>query len=102
MDASAPTRDDVEHLVVLAEQIEQDSHAGRGVTAPLHELHHAIVELAAVEPRDVERLLRVVEQLSRDLRGGRVRSISGLAGETRRLGRQLGGPNGRGGVSAEY
>ena len=83
-------------LIALAERVEDDSRTSLPIGPTLVELAGVLVEceaqatLPTPEGSDpFARMRRVVDQLRRDVTGGRVQSISGLAAEARRLANKL-------------
>ena len=79
-------------LIELAERIEQASCTCAPIGPMLTELRDALATcersttwLRSDRPDPFARMYRVIDQLRRDAAGGRVRSISGLTHEARRL-----------------
>jgi hypothetical protein len=79
-------------LVALAELIELDSRHGRALAGPLGLLDEALGAatagsraLSPAAASAAARLRDIVAQLARDVGGGHVRSISGLAAHARNL-----------------
>ena len=82
-------------VISLADRIERDSRAGVDVRLSLDELQRALSAWSGPHGDDrttadaLARMHRIVDQLQRDLDRGKVRSISGLSAEARRLARSL-------------
>ena len=79
-------------LNALAERVERDSREGTPVVAALAEIEAMLLRFGEHQARArilpspaVHRVLQIVEQLQRDACSGRVRSISGLRREMRRV-----------------
>lgn len=83
-------------MIALAERIERESRVGQPVGDLLDELHTELDALAHQPRRSpsaanaARRMEEIVAQLTRDSRGGMVRSISGLAAQARNLIAELG------------
>ena len=82
-------------LITLAERIERESRTRRPIDLLLVELCGVVTDYewqanpADDRPDPTLRLRRVIDQLRRDVSSGRVRSISGLTHEARRLALEL-------------
>jgi hypothetical protein len=76
-------------LVALAEAIEQGSREGHPVVWLLDDLEEATDRtcrrLAPADADDIDRWRRVMTSVRRAVETGRVRSVSGIAREARRL-----------------
>jgi hypothetical protein len=89
-------------LVVLADAVEQASRDGLPLAGLLDDLDeatdHACLRLPAgatrVEQEQIERWRSVVTSVRHDVESGRVRSVSGIAREARRLAMRLEQPTG--------
>ena len=105
MDEPSPRRPDsgalnTKALITLAERVEHESRGKVAILPTLVELERVLPGCeaqamlpAGERPDPFARMRGVVDELRRDAVGGRVKSISGLAAEARRLVRELASRN---------